>query len=109
MDGVEVKPFPFRGVFVNIGQRFSIIVEMKQTIGNYYMRASLPKSCFLPGIPYIGPELFNAGLDSAGYHALGVLSYDDTPLDALPIGVAGNTSNPNGAAENPFSDQEWEG
>ncbi|MDI1490005.1 MAG: hypothetical protein OHK93_001204 [Ramalina farinacea] len=109
MDGVEVEPIPFRGVLVNIGQRFSIIVQTNQTTGNYCMRASLPKSCFLPGIPYIGPELFNAGLDSAGYHALGVLSYDDTLGDALPSGVARNTSNPNGTAENPFNDQEWEG
>ena len=109
MDGVELEPIPFPGVLVNIGQRFSISVETSQTIGNYYMRASLPKSCFLPGIPYIGPELFNAGLDSAEYYALGIMSYDDIPVDALPIGVAENTSIPNGAAENPFNDQEWEG
>ena len=109
MDGVEVQPIPFRGVFVNIGQRFSIIVETNQTAGNYYMQASLPKSCFLPNIPYIGSELFNAGLDSAEYHALGILSYDDTPVDAEPIGIASNTSNPFGAVDNPFNDQEWEG
>lgn len=69
------------------------------------MHVSLPKSCFRS---YIGPELFNDGLESEECHALGVLSYDVTPVDAMPIGVAGSTSNPNGAAGNPFNDQEWD-
>ena len=104
IDGQAIEPVIFRGVNVNIGQRYSIIVHTNQTAGNYYMRASLPKTCFLPFAPYN-----NSALDSTGYRALGVLSYDDTDPKAPAIGVAGNTTNPYGAADNPFNYMEWEG
>ena len=109
LDGVEVEPMPFQGVDINIGQRYSVIVRANQTVGNFYMRATLQKTCFLPLIPYLGSPLYNTGLDSADYHVLGVLSYGNTSVSAPAIGVAGNVSNPYGAAENPNNDMEWEG
>ncbi|KAL0948179.1 hypothetical protein HGRIS_010790 [Hohenbuehelia grisea] len=104
IDGVEVAPISFRGVNVNIGQRYSVIIRADQPVGNYYMRATFPTTCFLPFVPYN-----SSGLDSTGYRVLGVLSYDDTDPKAPPIGVAGNTTNPYGAADNPFNKLVWEG
>jgi FtsP/CotA-like multicopper oxidase with cupredoxin domain len=104
MDGIEIEPIPFRGVYVNIGQRYSVIIRTNQTVGNYYMRATLPTTCFLPFVQYN-----SSGLNSTNFHAMGVLSYDDTDPGAPPIGVAGNTSNPYGASDNPNKNIVWEG
>jgi hypothetical protein len=60
----------FRGVNVNIGQRYSVVIRTNQIAGNYLMRATLPTLCFLPFVPYN-----SSGLDSAQYHVLGVLLY----------------------------------
>ena len=89
IDGNAIEPITFRGVNVNIGQRYSIIVHANQTVGNYHMRATLPTTCFLPYNNYN-----STGLDSTDYRVLGVLSYDDTDPKSATIGVAGNTTNP---------------
>ncbi|KAH7923921.1 hypothetical protein BV22DRAFT_1196311 [Leucogyrophana mollusca] len=104
IDGVEVKPIPFRGVNVNIGQRYSVIVRTNQTAGNYYMRASFPTSCFLPFVPYN-----SSGLNSTNFQVMGVLNYDGTDPSAPPIGSPGNTSNPFGAEDNPYKNIVYEG
>ncbi len=104
IDGIEVEPIPFRGVNVNIGQRYSVIVDTNQTVGNFYMRASFPTSCFLPFVPYN-----STGLDSTDYHVHGVLSYDDTNPQDPTIGVASNTTDLYGAATNIFDNLVWEG
>jgi hypothetical protein len=104
IDGVEIEPIAFRGVNVNIGQRYSVIIRTNQTVGNYFMRATFPTSCFLPFVPYN-----SSGLDSSRYRVLGILSYDDTDLTTATIGVAGDTTNPYGAAQNPFNYLVWEG
>lgn len=104
IDGVEITPIPFRGVNVNIGQRYSIIVRTIEKVGNYYMRATFPTSCFLPFVPYS-----SLGLNSTHFQVMGILSYGNTPPTAPPIGVAGNTSNPSGAADNPYNYIAWEG
>lgn len=104
IDGHEIAPLTARGVNVNLGQRYSIIVHANQTAGNYAMRASLSKTCFLNLSPAGSP-----GLESGGYQAVGVLSYDDTSETAPTIGNAGNTTNPNGAADNPSNSVIYEG
>ncbi|KAI1327174.1 hypothetical protein F5Y16DRAFT_410518 [Xylariaceae sp. FL0255] len=106
LDGIEIEPLTSqRGVYLNIGQRVSVIVEANAgTPGNYYIRATLPQTCFLPYAPYT-----SSALASAGYAVRGILSYDDTPLDAEPIGVAGNVSNPYGVENNDVRGDVWEG
>jgi FtsP/CotA-like multicopper oxidase with cupredoxin domain len=104
IDGVEITPIPDRGVNVNIGQRYSIIVRANKTVGNYYMRATFPTTCFLPFVPYS-----SLGLNSTNFQVMGILSYDDTNPTTTPIGVAGNTSNPSGAYDNPYNYLVWEG
>ncbi|KAK9773595.1 putative Cupredoxin [Seiridium cardinale] len=104
LDGVEIEPISSRGVYLNVGQRVSVIVTANQTAGNYYIRATLPQTCFLPYAPYT-----STALESTGYAARGILSYDDPPLDAEPIGVRGNVSNPYGVENNGVRGHVWEG
>lgn len=107
MDGVEVEPIPSRGVYVNVGQRYSVIVRADQAAGSYHMRATLPQTCFVPYCPHT-----STGLESIGYEARALLSYDGSgDGDRLPVvaGVAGNTSNPHGAARNRLRGDVWEG
>ncbi|KAL7628086.1 hypothetical protein AAE478_002283 [Parahypoxylon ruwenzoriense] len=113
LDGVEIEPISARGVYLNLGQRVSVVLHANQRPGNYYMRATLQKTCFLPYAPYT-----SAGLESVGYATRGVLSYaaadddDDDDVDAEisePIGAAGKTTNPYGVENNGLRADTWEG
>ncbi|RYP71468.1 hypothetical protein DL771_004835 [Monosporascus sp. 5C6A] len=118
LDGVEVAPLEGqRGVYLNVGQRVSVSVraDAPGPPGNYIIRATLPRTCFLPYAPYA-----SAGLErSAAYEARGVLSYDGAPdpdPDAdEPVGIVGggsggrNTSNPYGVENNGVRGDVWEG
>ncbi|KAI0478899.1 multicopper oxidase-domain-containing protein [Xylariaceae sp. FL0804] len=89
LDGVEIEPIPARGVYLNIGQRVSVIVTANQTAGRYALRASLPQTCFLPYSPYS-----SAGLAEAAQYAVeGVLAYEgyegsagDDAVDDVDVG-----------------------
>ncbi|EON97697.1 putative diphenol oxidase protein [Phaeoacremonium minimum UCRPA7] len=104
IDGIEVEPIASRGVYVNIGQRYSVIVNANQTSGNYYMRATLPQTCFTPFCPYT-----STGLVSIDYQVKGVLSYEGVSIKDEPIGFVGNTSNPFGVDTNLVRGDVWEG
>ncbi|KAI1651446.1 putative multicopper oxidase [Daldinia loculata] len=114
LDGVEIEPISARGVYLNLGQRASVILTADQQPGSYYVRASLPKTCFLPYAPYN-----SSGLEAAGYGAKGIISYfEDSQQETgdgdagpvlEPIGVAGNTSNPYGVENNGQRGDVWEG
>ncbi|CAJ2512884.1 Uu.00g010030.m01.CDS01 [Anthostomella pinea] len=104
LDGVEIEPIDARGVYLNLGQRASVILTADQPPGNYHIRATLPQSCFLPYAPYS-----SAGLASAQYAAQGILSYDDINNTNPIIGVAGNVSNPYGVDNNAVRGDVWEG
>ncbi|RYP73506.1 hypothetical protein DL769_004220 [Monosporascus sp. CRB-8-3] len=118
LDGVEVAPLEGqRGVYLNVGQRVSVVVraDAPGPPGNYMIRATLPRTCFLPYAPYA-----SAGLErSAAYEARGVLSYDGAPDPDPdePIGIVGgdggsggrNTSNPYGVENNGVRGDVWEG
>ncbi|OTA94787.1 putative multicopper oxidase [Hypoxylon sp. CO27-5] len=94
LDGVEIEPITARGVYLNLGQRVSVILTADQTPGSYYVRASIPKTCFLPYSTYT-----SAGLQGAEYGVKGILSY----------GKDGNTSNPYGVENNGLRGDVWEG
>ncbi|KAI0838910.1 putative multicopper oxidase [Hypoxylon sp. FL0890] len=117
LDGVEIEPITARGVYLNLGQRVSVILTANQTPGSYYMRASIPRTCFLPYSTYT-----SAGLEAAEYSVKGILSYaegdeeegEDGDRGAVgklpePIGIAGNTSNPYGVENNGLRGDFWEG
>ncbi|RYP41806.1 hypothetical protein DL767_000822 [Monosporascus sp. MG133] len=113
LDGVEVAPLEGqRGVYLNVGQRASVVVraDAPGLPGNHMIRATLPRTCFLPYAPYA-----SAGLErSAAYEARGVLSYDGAPdVDEPVIDTTGalgrNTSNPYGVENNGVRGDVWEG
>jgi FtsP/CotA-like multicopper oxidase with cupredoxin domain len=119
IDGVEVHPIADqRGVYVNIGQRYSVLVSsLAGASGSYTMRATLPQSCFVPYCPYL-----SSGLQSIGYEATGLLAYPSAESSSSPSsapgdlirGSRGNTTNPYGAATNPLREAAgntalWEG
>ncbi|KAI1881194.1 hypothetical protein JX265_000020 [Neoarthrinium moseri] len=104
LDGVEIEPISTRGVYLNIGQRVSVILVANQTVGNYYIRATLPQTCFLPYAPYTSTTL-----ESVQYAARGILSYEGASPDAEPVGVRGNVSNPYGVENNGVRGDVWEG
>lgn len=104
IDGVEVEPIVQRGVYINIGQRYSVLVTANQTAGNYAIRATLPQTCFNPFCPYR-----SSGLEDIGYAVTGILSYEGTSLNEPLIGLAGNTSNPFGVENNILRGDVWEG
>ncbi|KAI1410835.1 putative multicopper oxidase [Hypoxylon sp. FL1857] len=96
LDGVEIEPITARGVYINLGQRVSVILTADQTPGSYYVRASIPKTCFLPYSTYT-----SAGLEGAEYGVKGIISYVEDE--------AGNTSNPYGVENNGLRGDVWEG
>ncbi|CAI4214194.1 unnamed protein product [Parascedosporium putredinis] len=81
IDGTEIEPLPTTRVFVNPGQRYSVLLAANQTVGNYLIRASAAMSCF---------HLMRGGADalqSVGNEAVGLLSYDDVDPDAPLAGT----------------------
>ncbi|KAI1294278.1 hypothetical protein F5Y03DRAFT_387730 [Xylaria venustula] len=102
--GQHIAPISARGVYLNIGQRASVIIRADQTPGNYYIRATLPETCFLPYVPYTSD-----GLATGSYGAKGILSYDDVPASTASIGMLGNMSNPYGVENNGVRGDVWEG
>jgi hypothetical protein len=104
MDGVEIEPIKATGVYLNIGQRYSIIITADRPKGNYLMHASLVKSCFLPYATYN-----STGLESTDFRVTGILSYDETDIAAEPIGEPWDETNIYGAGDNPTRGRAWEG
>lgn len=105
LDGVEVEPIRGqRGLYLNVGQRVSVVLTADQPPGTYHIRATLPRSCFLPYAPYT-----SAGLESVGYAARGLLTYDGADPDAEPVGISGNVTNPYGVENNGARGDVWEG
>ncbi|KAI2609436.1 putative multicopper oxidase [Hypoxylon fragiforme] len=115
LDGVEIEPLRAQGVYLNLGQRASVVVAADQEPGGYYIRATLPRTCFLPYSTYT-----SKGLEGGGYEGRGVLRYveeghnDDEEGNAgktiaEPIGSPRNTTNPYGVESNGLRGDVWEG
>ncbi|KAK7407830.1 hypothetical protein QQX98_010001 [Neonectria punicea] len=81
IDGVEIEPIDTTRVFMNPGQRYSVLVTGNQTSGNYLMRAAAATGCF-----HLAHSDGISGLESIGYEATGILSYDGTDDGVSPIG-----------------------
>jgi FtsP/CotA-like multicopper oxidase with cupredoxin domain len=105
LDGVEVTPIPEqRCVYLNVGQRASVVLAADQAPGSYRIRATLPCSCFLPYAPYT-----SAGLESVSYEGHGFSTYAGVDPDAEPRGDPGNVTNPYGVENNGARSDVWEG
>jgi FtsP/CotA-like multicopper oxidase with cupredoxin domain len=80
IDGVEVEPIATTRVFINPGQRYSVVIAANQTAGNYFTRATAVTGCF--HLPHTGTE----SLESIDFEARGILSYKGVDAAADPIG-----------------------
>lgn len=78
---MEIEPVTAQGgVHVNIGQRYSVIINASQPggRGEYIIRSTLERECFLPFATYN-----NTALENSGYEARGILRYESTPTDNI--------------------------
>ncbi|KAK0672592.1 multicopper oxidase-domain-containing protein [Cercophora samala] len=108
IDGVEVAPITVPGVYLNIGQRYSILVSpTHHPAGSFAMRATIPKSCFLPYVPYT-----SSILESVNHQGTALLSYSPDHLNSsssssssvLPITSQNpNLNIPQNCTDLPFS------
>ncbi|VUC24721.1 unnamed protein product [Clonostachys rosea] len=80
IDGVEAEPIPSTRVFINSGQRYSVIMVANQTIGNYRIRATADTSCSTL------PALGRTNLAPFNFEATGIMSYGDVDSSVTPIG-----------------------
>lgn len=98
IDGTEVEPIATTRLFMNPGQRYSVILAANQTVGNYKMRVTAARSCF-----HMGKG--NPTFVGVNYEAVGLLSYDEVDAGAPPIGSRWDVT----AKSNPVSGSEpWE-
>lgn len=87
MDGVEIEPIKTTRLFMNPGQRYSVVVTANQTAGNYLMRAAAASHCFhLPGGMHHKQTHGDSGLANVDFEATAVLSYDNTDVSVPSIG-----------------------
>ncbi|GES72658.1 multicopper oxidase [Rhizophagus clarus] len=70
LEGVYVKPTIIKKLLINVGQRYSIIVNANQPIGNYFIRGTLDKRCSPMNNATIN---FNSAID---WNGLGILRYE---------------------------------
>lgn len=85
IDGVEVAPIATTRVYMNPGQRYSVIVNANQTAGNYLIRADAAIRCF--HMSHKTNEAMS-GMHGKPFGATAILSYDETDVGAAPIGKA---------------------
>ncbi|OHW95782.1 multicopper oxidase [Colletotrichum incanum] len=87
IDGVEVAPIATTRVYMNPGQRYSVLVNANQTAGNYLIRADAAVRCFhMSHKNHKGMS----GMHGTPFGATAILSYDETDVGAAPIGKAWN-------------------
>ncbi|KAJ3549143.1 hypothetical protein NM208_g655 [Fusarium decemcellulare] len=101
IDGVEVEPILTTRVFMNPGQRYSVIIVADQPVGNYAMRAVAARSCF----HYMGHK--KEWMPTTKFEATAILSYDDTDTEAKLIGNPWNlkSTNNTGVGNEPWIDE----
>lgn len=107
MDGVEIEPLPTTRLFMNPGQRYSVIVNANQTAGNYLMRASVATHCFhLPGGMHHKQMHGDDGLANIDFEATAILSYDSTEAMHPPMGHPWDTGS---KSPQIFGNEPWKG
>ncbi|PKK64284.1 Cu-oxidase-domain-containing protein [Rhizophagus irregularis] len=69
-DGIYLKPTIIKKLPVAVGQRYSVIVDANQPVGNYFIRGTLDKRCTPINNATIN---FNSAID---WNGLGILHYE---------------------------------
>lgn len=74
-DGVNTLPLVVDSLTIYTGQRYSLILNADQDIGNYWMRAS----------PNLGDQGFLGGINSAILHYIGSSNANPTSMPAISL------------------------
>jgi FtsP/CotA-like multicopper oxidase with cupredoxin domain len=74
-DGVAMNPVTITRLPINVAQRYSLIVEANQPIGNYWARAVMNENCFAYTNPALNPAVL------AGIHYEGALDNQPNTTD----------------------------
>ncbi|KAG2179873.1 hypothetical protein INT43_003659, partial [Umbelopsis isabellina] len=64
-DGVPMKPVTIDRIPINVAQRYSVIVEANQPVGNYWVRAVINENCLAYTNPALNPTVL-AGIHYEG-------------------------------------------
>ncbi|CAG8793831.1 5541_t:CDS:2, partial [Racocetra persica] len=86
VDGVTTKASNVSVLPIHIGQRFSVIVEASQKVGNYWIRSDVPEDC-VPSPP--DTINHNSPFDN-NRNITGILQYEGAPNDTLPTSTKVN-------------------
>ncbi|CAG8591741.1 9691_t:CDS:2, partial [Acaulospora colombiana] len=89
VDGTMIEPYTVTSLPINIAQRYSVIVEMNQPIGNYFIRATI-SDCSVGG----GPGTINGNSPLLNNKQItGILRYEGAP-SSIPKSKAYHTKTP---------------
>ncbi|CAG8716468.1 5485_t:CDS:2, partial [Racocetra fulgida] len=80
VDGISTKASNISVLPIHIGQRYSVIIEASQEVGNYWIRAEIPEDCIMTS-----PDTINH--NSALFDQMtttGILQYEGAPSDTYP-------------------------
>ncbi|CAG8821929.1 9391_t:CDS:2, partial [Gigaspora rosea] len=71
-DGINIKPVTIQKLPINIAQRYSVIINASQPVGNYFIRASATTACQVLNNVTINID----HLESLNWNATGILHYE---------------------------------
>ncbi|KAF8987472.1 hypothetical protein BGZ52_004371 [Haplosporangium bisporale] len=54
-DGIDMQPVAVQRLPIHVAQRYSVLVKANQTVGNYYVRATMNTNCFDVPNPALDP------------------------------------------------------
>ncbi|CAG8457300.1 4096_t:CDS:10 [Scutellospora calospora] len=80
-DGINIQPSTIRWLPINIGQRYSVIVNASQPVGNYFIRSSATMACMLPAATMNVTINYNSAIN---WNATGILHYVGAANNSAP-------------------------
>ncbi|KAK1751102.1 multicopper oxidase-domain-containing protein [Echria macrotheca] len=106
IDGTEIEPIPTTRIFINPGQRYSVLVSATQPPGTYLLRVTAARRCFHMGATTKTWE------DIEG-EAVGVVAYDDFDFDGGLDSVGGRpwdlmAEESDGVGKEPWESPCWD-
>ncbi|CAG8535479.1 28852_t:CDS:2 [Dentiscutata erythropus] len=107
IDGNNVEKNTVDSCSINIAQRYSVIVNCTQDVGNYWIRATISR-CSIPYQPG-DPGTINSN-STLNYNVLGILRYEGAPetnpnstaLSSIPTSVSANCYDQDASTLKPY-------
>ncbi|CAG8733541.1 19448_t:CDS:2, partial [Dentiscutata erythropus] len=74
VDGISIKPVTIQKIPINVAQRYSVVLNASQPVGNYFIRASITQACIVRGNATTLNQTINYN-SSINWNATGILHY----------------------------------